>query len=359
MKLSPRLLILLSLFFLLGCASQAPSSPETTYPATAPTTEATTLPETEPPTEAPTEPAQERFLLTFAGDCTIGGAGNKFSDPVSFYSVVGENYSYPFENVIEYFENDDFSMVNLEGPLTESLKNANKTHFFRGPTSYVNILTQNSIEAVTLANNHTLDYFQVGYDETVETLTQAGVGFVEKDSSAIYTTESGLTIGMYAVSYDHISKDEILDAVAALDANEEVDLVIFAPHWGTEMTYTPHNMHKELAHAIIDAGADIIFGTHPHVLQPMESYNGGLIMYSMGNFVFGGSVFPGDFDTAIIQQEVIREPDGTVRLGQTSAIPCSLTSTPGHNNYQPTPYEGGSYSYRQVMRKLKFDELWQ
>ena len=302
---------------------------------------------------------EERFLLTFAGDCTIGGAGNKFSDPVSFYSVVGEDYGYPFENVISWFENDDFSMVNLEGPLTESLQNANKKHFFRGPTSYVNILTQNSIEAVTLANNHTQDYFQVGYDETVATLTQAGVAFVEKDNSAIYTTASGLTIGMYAVSFDHISKQEILDAIAALEANEAVDLVIFAPHWGTEYTYTPHGMHRELAHALIDAGADIIFGTHPHVLQPMETYNGGLIMYSMGNFVFGGIVYPEDFDTAIVQQEVIREPDGTIRLGETAAIPCSLTSTPGHNNYQPTPYEEDSYSYRQVMSKLKFHELWQ
>ena len=355
--------MIFSLLFLLGCASQDTSSPETTIPATVATTvattQATTVPETEPPTEAPTEPAQERFLLTFAGDCTLGGAGNKFSDPVSFYSVVGENYSYPFENIIEYFENDDFSMVNLEGTLTESQKNVYKKHFFRGPTSYVNILTQNSIEAVTVANNHTMDYFQVGYDETVETLTQAGVGFVEKDSTSIYTTESGLTIGMYAVSFDHINKDEILEAISALEANEAVDLVIFAPHWGTEITYTPHGMHRELAHAIIDAGADIIFGTHPHVLQPMETYNGGLIMYSMGNFVFGGSVYPEDFDTAIVQQEVIREPDGTIRLGETTAIPCSLTSTPGHNNFQPTPYEEGTYSYNQVMTKLKFDKLWQ
>ena len=356
MKLFSRFFLILSLVFLLGCTSQAPVSTETTA---VPTTTEPTEAATEPVTEPVTEPKEERFLLTFAGDCTLGGAGNKFSDPVSFYSVVGEDYRYPFQNVISWFENDDFSMVNLEGPLTQSLLNANKKHFFRGPTSYVNILTQNSIEAVTLANNHTQDYFQVGYDETAATLTQAGVGFVEKDSTSIYTTESGLTIGMYAVSFDHINNQEILEAIAALEANEAVDLVIFAPHWGTEYTYTPHGMHRELAYAIIDAGADIIFGTHPHVLQPMETYNGGLIMYSMGNFVFGGSVFPGDFDTAIVQQEVIREPDGTIRLGETTAIPCSLTSTPGHNNYQPTPYEEGTYSYNQVMSKLKFDKLWQ
>ena len=358
MKLFPRLLALVCLCFLCGCASDSPA-PTETAPVTSLATEVTTAPTTEPVPVPTTQPQPEYFTLTFAGDCTLGGAGNKFSDPVSFYSVVGEDYRYPFQNVISWFENDDFSMVNLEGPLTESLQNANKKHFFRGPTSYVNILTQNSIEAVTLANNHTQDYFQVGYDETLATLTQAEVGFVEKDSSAIYTTASGLTVGMYAVSYDHISREEILDAIAALEANEEVDLVIFAPHWGTEMTYVPHNMHRELAHAVIDAGADIVFGTHPHVLQPMELYNGGLIMYSLGNFVFGGSVFPGDFDTAIIRQEIIREPDGTVRLGETTAIPCSVTSTPGHNNYQPTPYEADSYSYRQVMSKLDFDKLGQ
>ena len=93
-------------------------------------------------------------------------------------------------------------------------------------------------------------------------------------------------------------------------------------------------------------------GHHPHVLQPIEEYNGGIIYYSMGNFCFGGHTNPRDKDSVLIQQEVIRTHDGAVSLGELTLIPCSISSS-DRNNYQPTPYEAGSEMYNRVLAKLK------
>ena len=313
------------------------------------TVEETTV-ETVETTEA-TEPEPEYFTLTFVGDCTLGCPWDHISYGVAFVQTIGEDYGYPFRNVIDYFENDDFTMLNLEGPLCDSGTPANKKHAFRGPTVFTNILTQNSVQAVTLANNHAYDFGEAGYESTRNALTEAEVPFVEQDGTLIVTTESGLTIGMYAVMYDHLDKEEIVAAISALAADETVDLVVFVPHWGVENTYRPTDTQKELGYAAIDAGADIVYGSHTHVLQPIEEYNGGIIFYSLGNFSFGGNAYPKDYDTVLVQQQVIRDPDGTVRLGETTIVPCSISSESYHNNFQPTPYEEGTEEYDRALSK--------
>lgn len=349
--------ILLAGGILPGCsAPEAPvvsseSSEEATAAVTAPSTQPSEIP-TQAQTEAPTQPQPESFLLTFVGDCTLGAPADHFSYGVAFVKTVGDDYAYPFRNVAEYFRNDDFTMINLENPLTEGGTRAAKQHVFRGPVEYVNIITQNSVEAVTIANNHTFDFGQEGYESTVSVLREAGVPFVEKDSTTVVTTGSGLTIGLYAVTYENLDKEAILAAISALAANPSVDVVVFAPHWGTENSYRANSIQKELAHAAIDAGANIVYGSHAHVLQPIEEYNGGIIYYSLGNFSFGGNAYPKDYDTALLQQQVIRQPDGTVCLGELTIVPCSLSSETGKNNFQPTPYAPGTEEYDRVLRKL-------
>lgn len=352
--------LLLSVLLLTGCgfsdtAAQtiAAATAETTVPETAvPTVEPTTMPATIP-TE--TEPQEERFLLTFAGDCTFG------SNPVnryalySFENTIGEDWSYPFANVLSYFERDDCTMVNLEGTLTETGHRLEKAHNFKGSPEFVNILTENSVEAVSIANNHTMDYSHEGYENTVATLQNAGVHYVETNQSTVFTTESGLTIGLYGTVYYSM---DVEDMVAEITAMKEagVDVIIFAPHWGAEDYYKPNNVQVDAGHAAIDAGALIVWGSHPHVLQPVETYNGGIIYYSMANFSFGGNLYPHDYDTVLIQQEVIRHPDGKVTLGETTIVPCSVTSEKGHNNFQPTPCEEGSEQYARIMKKLGLAE---
>ena len=329
----------------------ATAEPETQAPTQVPTeapTEAPTEEPTEPPTEAPTEPTS--FTLTFAGDCTFGSTAAKWNTGSSFVQTVGENYDWPFANLVDYFANDDFTMINLEGPLTESGSAAQKTFAFRGPTAYTQIMTGSSVEAVTLANNHSMDYGKEGYQNTLTALESAGIGYVEEDKTSIYVTETGLTIGLYADSFN-FSASAISKNVSELK-QAGVDIIICAFHWGTEGSYRPNATMEKMAKAAIDAGADIVYGHHPHVLQKIEEYGDGIIFYSLGNCSFGGSTAPKDFDSAIVQQQILRNEDGSCSLGELTIIPISVSSIKGQNNYQPTPLEEGSDAYNRVLTKL-------
>ena len=343
---------LMALGLLLGMTACGEREPEQTTAAPETTVEATTEPTTVPTTvPEETEPEEERFWLTFVGDCTFGASPANYYAQLGFVKTVGEDYGYPFRNVIEWFEGDEFSFINLEGPLCDSGGPVQKTHTFHGPTDFVNIITQNSVEFVSLANNHTLDYAQSGYDSTVKTLQEAGVPYVERDASTIVTTPNGLKIGVYGAVYYHLDVEDMTAEIGALK-EAGCDLIVYAPHWGFEKTYSPTEEQVFVGHAAIDAGADIVWGSHPHALQPVESYGDGIIYYSMGNFSFGGNAMPEDFDTAIIQQEVIRDGEGALRLGQTKIIPCSISSVDNTNNYQPTPLERSSEAYARVLAKL-------
>jgi len=330
------------------------TTPAETLEPTNPPTEPPTDPPTEPPTEPPvTEPPIQHYTLSFAGDCTLGSITKNWSNPNHFIMTIGEDYDYPFANVRSYFENDDFTIINLEGPLTDSTSGAqSKTFAFRGPTAYTQIMTGSSVEAVTLANNHALDYGQAGYDSTTKVLTDAGITYVEKNKTAMHTTERGLKIGLYAAAFD-FSTDGIKKGIAKL-RNDGAEIVICAFHWGEEGVYRPDANQQKYAKAAIDAGADIVYGHHPHVLQKVESYNGGYIFYSMGNFSFGGAALPQDYDTALLQLDVIRDENGKVSLGDLTVIPCSYKSSKGQNSFQPTPLAAGS-DYDRVMKKLGGD----
>ncbi len=330
-------------------ATQGATAAPTEIPTTAVPTEApTTVPvETEP---VETEPKEVVYTLTFAGDCTLASDPGNYYSPHGFIQTVGTDYGYPFRNVLEYFENDDFTIVNLESVLADEGAAANKLFTFRGPTAYTEIFTGSSVEAVTLANNHTEDYGKAGYESTTNALAQAGVGYVEEDKTTLYTTESGLTIGLYADSF-YFSEADIRKNVQALQA-QGAEIIICAFHWGTEGSYRPTGDQKNFAHAAIDAGADIVYGHHPHVLQPIEEYKDGVIFYSLGNFSFGGNHFPRDMDSAIIQMQVIRDEDGKVSLGEMTIVPISISSMEGQNNFQPTPYAQGSTEYDRTLTKL-------
>lgn len=327
------------------------STPETVPAATEPVV--TEPEETEPVETVPpyTGPGGERYVLSFAGDCTLGSNLNHAYNGFGFFKTVNGDAAYPFANVKTFFENDDYTLVNLEGPLCVGGNPAVKEHVFRGDPAFVNILAENGVEFANLANNHAMDYGNIGYAETKENLETAGIAYVERDTTTIITTESGLTVGIYGSVY-YLMEEEVIAKEISKLRRTGVDLIIFAPHWGSENSYVTTDDQVKLAHAAIDAGADVVYGTHPHVLQPMEEYNGGVIFYSLGNFCFGGNIYPKDFDTALIQLEVVRQADGTVTLGETTIIPACVSSDEARNNYQPTLYEEGSEGYTRVLQKL-------
>ena len=312
-------------------------APETTVPVT-----------TEPPTTIPPEP--EVFTLTFTGDVTPGCMPGQFQNPKAYVGTVGDNYEFPFANLRDVFEADDFTFINLEVVLGNKGKQANKTFVFSGPEEYVQIMTSSSVEAVTLANNHSEDFGAEGYENTKRVLDEAGVAYVEEDKTSIFVTETGLVIGLYADSFDFVESD-IRENIAALQ-EQGAEIIICAFHWGTEGAYRHNDKQTRYAHAAIDAGAHIVVGNHPHVLQEMESYNGGIIFYSLGNFSFGGNDHPKDYDSAVVQQQIIRDPDGTIRMGDLIIIPICISSVADRNNYQPTPYPVDSDAYNRVLEKL-------
>ena len=371
MKLKPIFVlpILLALALVVGGLFQIPRGGkpvlEVTTPSTEPAETAATSEPTEPTeevtdseTEKPTEEATEvmvegsetTFTLTFVGDCTFGSTEVNWTYESSFVQTVGEDYRYPFANVAEIFENDDFTLANLEGPLTEVGEPAEKQFVFRGKPEYTAILTQNSVEAVTMANNHILDYGYEGRTSTREALAAAGVVYGAREEYFLYTTESGLTVGVYCDDFA-FDRTHIRESIAAL-REQGAEVVVCAFHWGEERDYSPNQNEIDWGRIAIDAGADIVAGHHPHVLQPMEVYNGGVILYSLGNFSFGGNANPTDMDTAIVQQQIVRAADGSISLGELTVIPCSISSVSSYNNYQPTPYEIGSEAYDRVMQKL-------
>lgn len=352
--------IALLALLLVGCGPKVDPSAQMTVeePSVPPTTQETTPPtETEPSTEPETEPQEERFLITLTGDCTLGCDSGMYYAGWGFANVIGEDYDHPFRNVREYFEKDDLTLINFEGVLCDSGRPvANKYFTFRGPTAYIGMLTGSSVEAATLANNHTLDYGWDGYATTLETFENAGVSYVEKNGTLLYTTPSGLTVGIYAEDYSCFDMDLLKTSVAEL-REQGAELVIYAVHWGKEGSYYPQIHQIEQAREVVDAGVDIVYGTHPHVLQNIEHYGDGVIFYSLGNFSFGGHANPRDMDSVLVQQEIIRWPDGTVELGELTLIPICISSLPERNNYQPTPYPADHEGYARVFEKL--EGLWQ
>lgn len=367
-----RILIALALIFTLltGCSGGLSLLPElsghepdadiaeTSAPEDAPEdaqTQPSTEALTEPPTEATTEPQPERFLITLTGDCTLGADPSLYYAGWGFIKIVGDDLDIPFRNVRQYFEADDFTMINFEGVLVDGGRPLNKMFAFSGPTSYIGIMSGSSVEAVTLANNHTLDYGTKGYDSTLRTFDASDVRYVEKNSTLLYTTASGLTIGVYAEDYSCFDMDLLKSSVAQL-REAGAELVIYAVHWGAEGSYYPQPHQEDWAREAVDAGVDIVYGTHPHVLQNIEHYGGGVIFYSLGNFSFGGHMYPRDRDSALVQQEVIRWPDGTVELGELTVVPVCISSISERNDYQPTPYPEDSEGYARVLEKLQ--GLW-
>ena len=251
----------------------------------------------------------------------------------------------------QYFSEDDATFINLEGPLTDQGFPAKKRFAFRGPSRFINILTQCSVDVVSVANNHTRDYGQVGYESTLSLLQEAQIPYAEHEKTSLFPLPCGLKVGMYGMSYNRMDQKQMVDAIASL-RKQGAELVIVAAHWGSEGSYRCNDEQRSLAHAAVDAGADIVWGSHPHVLQGIETYGDGIIFYSLGNFSFGGNGAPDDYDSVLVQQEVIRSVDGTVRLGQRTLVPVCISSEPGYNNFQPIPYEKDSEEYLRVLSKL-------
>lgn len=308
-------------------------------------------PEIEPETQVVSEMETESetqlpevitVTITATGDCTLGKTQQQPYEGCfwQYYDLYGEGYF--FENVKSVFEEDDFTLVNLECVLTNSEDRVDKEFNLKGKPEYAGIMSCSSVEACSFANNHIADYGEQSTLDTIAAVETVGVQYAQNEHTVLYTTDSGIKIGVVAASLLNESQeriDYILNGIASLK-EQGADIVIAACHWGIEKQYYPTEFQQIHAHEFIDAGADLIIGNHPHVLQGVEYYNGKVICYSLGNFCFGGNRNPSDKDTAIFQQTftfVDKELQADINA---KIIPCSVSSVTDRNDFKPTIAEG-------------------
>lgn len=293
------------------------------------------------------------LTVSLTGDCTLGTDEN-FDYSTSLNAYYESNGSaYFFQNVRSIFEQDDLTIVNMEGTLTTSATREDKLYAFKADPSYVSILTDGSVEAANLANNHSQDYGQQSLEDTKTALDGAGITHFGYDETAVIDVK-GVKVGLVGIYelYDHMERAQQLKDNIAKVKEEGAQLVIVSFHWGNEKETVPDSNQTQLGHMAIDAGADLVVGHHPHVLQGIEKYNGKYIVYSLGNFCFGGNSAPSDMDTMIFQQTFTITSEGVQTDDNINIIPCRISSVYDYNNYQPTPCEDGEEKDR-ILAKIQ------
>lgn len=299
------------------------------------------------------------LTLSVVGDCTLGT--DETFDYDTSLNAYYENYGadYFLQNVKDVFSTDDLTIANFEGTLTDSDEREDKTFAFKAPASYASILTGGSVEAVNTANNHSHDYGDQSFDDTLAALDDAGIVHFGYDETAVMDVK-GIKVGLVGIYelYDHLEREQQLkDNIAKVKA-DGAQLIVVIFHWGNETETVPDSNQTTLGRIAIDEGADLVCGHHPHVLQGIETYKGRNIVYSLGNFCFGGNSSPSDMDTMIYQQTFTIDADGVKKGNVTNIIPCSISSVAydGYNNYQPTPAEGDEAT--RILGKINERSSW-
>lgn len=299
------------------------------------------------------------LTLSVVGDCTLGT--DETFDYDTSLNAYYENYGadYFLQNVKDIFSTDDLTIANFEGTLTDSDEREDKTFAFKAPASYASILTGGSVEAVNTANNHSHDYGDQSFDDTLAALDDAGIVHFGYDETAVMDVK-GIKVGLVGIYelYDHLEREQQLkDNIAKVKA-DGAQLIVVIFHWGNETETVPDSNQTTLGRIAIDEGADLVCGHHPHVLQGIETYKGRNIVYSLGNFCFGGNSSPSDMDTMIYQQTFTIDTDGVKKDNVTNIIPCSISSAAydGYNNYQPTPAEGDEAT--RILGKINERSSW-
>lgn len=283
------------------------------------------------------------ITISAAGDVTLGTHQNQ-DYYYSFRQAYdqAEDKGYFFENVKDIFSSDDMTIVNLEGALTFS-ENMTEglTYNIKGDPDYASLLNQGYIEAVSMGNNHRLDYGKEGSQDTVEAVKNAGIVYAYDENVGIFETK-GIKIGYVSVNevYWGAGVEKTMQSGIEKLQEEEADLILACCHWGTERENFPEPYQTDLGRKCIDWGADLVIGHHPHVLQGVDYYKGKYIIYSLGNFCFGANRNPEDKDTMIFQQTFTfaggeKQEDTQVRI-----IPCFVSSVTTRNDFKPTPAEG-------------------
>lgn len=269
--------------------------------------------------------------ITFGGDCTLGGetggGARRFAD-----AVADKGDAYPFANLLPLFTADDLTIVNLEGALSDrKLVKVKKEYNFKGKTEYTSILSQGGVEAVTLANNHALDYGGAGKEDTIAALTAADIGYCDQ-TTVMVLEKDGVRIGITA-SVMGLDRALFLNQLQALQALG-CAAIVHVMHMGVEYADTLTNAQTATARFLAENGVALVVGHHPHVVQGLDVISQTTIAYSLGNCVFGGNTDPRDYD-AVLLGAMFRFADGQLTSTQITLWPICISGEKNSNDYQP------------------------
>lgn len=288
------------------------------------------------------EPPLAVLTVTLAGDCTLGGTESASKKEGSLiHTVEKKGLAYPFSGLLPLFSRDDITLVNLEGVLSDSSEgeNTDKEFAFRGPAEFAKMLTLSSVEAVNLSNNHFDDYGKAGRDATIASLENQGVAYSGNEWLCVYRFDQG-KIGLAGIR-GSLSEDKKKNIARQISLLKEAgcQIIIYSLHAGQEYAEKHNGMQRDIAHFLIDAGADVVAGHHPHVAQGIEIYKNRLIFYSLGNCVFGGNQDPRESDALAVRIMFTLEGGKLVSL-QPALYPIRFTGSQSKNTFRPSLLTG-------------------
>ncbi len=298
-------------------------------------------------------PAEESVVtFTFAGDCTLGGEPEINRRGDSFAKTVErEGFSYPFSGLAPLFATDDVTLVNLEGVLSASAAGrAEKEFTFIGDPSFTRCLTLGSVECVTLANNHTMDFGQRGYRDTCDALANASVGWTDAER-VLVIEKDGYRIGMTSSAFTLSAADEKRLA-AQMEALGQLGClaIVHHMHAGQEYADQHNRQQQDTAETVLRLGAQLVVGHHPHVPQDVDSYGDGLVVYSLGNCCFGGNLNPSRRDGVLLRVSFHFGED-RLREMQWSLHPIAISGVSPGNDFCPQLLQGGAA--QQVIHRME------
>ena len=273
----------------------------------------------------------QSMKLTFLGDCLV--STYKGGESKGTFNWYAKNYpaTYFFEKVYDTLSADDYTIANCETVLTDRTLTprdkgtGSRVFWFYGPSANAKIFTAGSVEVTGVVNNHMKDYGQAGYEDTLAALKKENL-IIGDYNKPVYLEKNGIKAAIMFVNLWSLGDaDKIIADMKKLDADTDYKIIYF--HGGVEGTNYPEQWKVNACRKLIDSGANFVIGMHPHVLQPIEEYHGGVIVYSLGNFLFGGN-------TAPVKNTIIYQIELKKGSYSQNVIPCQVYSG-SRNNWQP------------------------
>jgi poly-gamma-glutamate synthesis protein (capsule biosynthesis protein) len=290
------------------------------------------------PPEVPT-----MITLSFVGDCCLASNFGAVSGGSFSQYAIDNDPMYFFENVRSIFEHDDFTMVNLENVLSDKRLSPlskpgdqSSNFWFIAPTSNAKILSFSGVDGVSVSNNHSGDYGETGLSDTIDAVTAEGLEY-GSDTKTLYFEKKGFKIAVicqWVYTAQSPSLNKVYDRLDAEKTRSDFQIIFL--HSGTEGTEEVDKWRINAFRKMVDRGADLVINSGPHAIQPMEVYKDVPIVYSLGNFCFGGNRSPRRW--TMIYQAKLLVVNNKVTALESEIIPCYVY-TGASNNFQPTPIE--------------------